>query len=368
MNKSLKIDGQLLYTTLLLGFFGIMIFLSASLGFLTRGISDFLSIALKQVFLAFLPGLVLMFFFAKKIPYESLRKYALYIFGAAIITNILIFVPHIGITHGGAARWLNLGPLSFQPSELLKIGAIIYCAAWLAMAREGVKTWMYGFLPVCAIISICGLLCLAQKDTDTFAVIAGSLVIMYFAAGAKWSHIITVMCIGLVAFAGVVAYRPYVMERIQTYLDPTQNGLAQSYQIQQSLIAVGSGEIVGRGFGQSVQKFNFLPEPVGDSIFAVASEEFGFIGSVFLVGLFMFFVMRGLKLARVIAKPFGSNLLVGITAYIFIQSFINIGAMIGILPLSGIPLPFVSQGGTALLLLFIEVGIMFNISQYAKSK
>ncbi|HUD03923.1 MAG TPA: putative peptidoglycan glycosyltransferase FtsW [Candidatus Paceibacterota bacterium] len=367
MNRALKIDAQLLYTALLLSFCGIMIFLSASLGFLTRGISEFTSVALKQVFLAFIPGIILMFVFAK-VPYEYLRKYALYIFGTAIILNVLIFVPHLGVLRGGATRWLNLGPLSFQPSEVLKIGAIIYCAAWFSAVKDKVKTWTYGFFPILAIIGVCGLLCLLQRDTDTFAVIAGSIAMIYFVAGAKWSHMVTVFCIGLVVFAGVVAYRPYVMERIKTYLDPSQNALSQSYQIQQSLIAVGSGEIIGRGFGQSIQKFNFLPVADGDSIFAVAAEEFGFLGSVFLVGLFMFFVIRIFKLARAIDKPFGSYLLVGIGGYIFIQAFVNIGAMVGLLPLSGIPLPFVSQGGTALLLLFVEVGILFNISKYAKLK
>ena len=367
MNKSLKIDPQLLSAALLLSFFGIMIFLSASLGFLTRGISDFTSTALRQVFLAFIPGIILMFIFAR-IPYEYFRRYALYIFATAIFLNIIVFIPHVGKMIGGATRWINLGPLSFQPSEILKIGAVIYCAAWLAMVKEGVKTWKYGFFPILAIIGVCGLLCLAQRDTDTFAVVAGSIAIMYFAAGAQWKHILTVIGIGLVTFIAVAIYRPYVLERIKTYIDPTQNSLTQSYQIQQSLIAVGSGEITGRGFGQSIQKFNFLPVAAGDSIFAVASEEFGFLGSAFLVGLFMFFVMRAFKLARAVDKPFGAYLLVGIAAYVFLQAFINIGAMIGLLPLSGIPLPFVSQGGTALLLLFIEVGVMFNISRYAKLK
>ena len=190
---------------------------------------------------------------------------------------------------------------------------------------------------------------------------------MYFSAGGKIKHIITLVVIGIVVLGSVALLRPYVMQRITTYLNPSENSLTESYQIQQSLIAVGSGGIAGRGFGQSVQKFGDLPEPIGDSIFAVEAEEFGFVGSVALIGLFMFFIMRALKIARSADRSFGSYLIVGIASYIFIQAFVNIGAMIGLLPLSGIPLPFVSQGGTALLLIFLEVGIIFKFPVFLRS-
>jgi len=367
MKTAYKIDRQLLVSTLVLSAVGILIFLSAALGFLERGTSYFSSIALKQIFFAFLPGLILMWIFSR-VEYQKWRPFALYFFLGSVVLNLLIFVPHLGLEYGGAIRWLNLGSLSFQPSELLKISSIMFFAAWLANIKSEVKTWRFGLIPTVVLIGIVATLCLLQKDTDTFFVIATSLFFMYFSAGGKLSHIATLAAIGVVVLVSVAFLRPYVMERVETYLNPSANSLTASYQIQQSLIAVGSGDITGRGFGQSIQKFGDLPEPVGDSIFAVAAEEFGFIGSVALLGLFMFFVMRALKIARAADKSFGSYLVVGISSYIFIQAFVNIGAMIGLLPLSGIPLPFVSQGGTALLLLFIEVGIIFNVSRFSTVK
>jgi len=362
-----KVDRQLLVATLVLSAVGIVIFLSAALGFLERSTSYFSSIALKQIFFAFIPGLFFLWFFSR-IDYHKLRSFALYLFLGAIFANFLLFVPHLGMEYDGAIRWLNLGAFSFQPSELLKIASIIYFAMWLSSVKEEVKTWRLGLLPVVTLIAIVATICLIQKDTDTFFIIAVSLFCMYFSAGAKFSHIAALVCLGVLLLTSVAFLRPYVMQRIETYFNPSANSLTASYQIQQSLIAVGSGGITGRGLGQSIQKFGDLPEPVGDSVFAVAAEEFGFIGSVALIALFMFFVMRALKIARDADKSFGSYMIIGIASYIFIQAFVNIGAMIGLLPLSGIPLPFISQGGTALVLLFIEVGIIFNVSRFVSVK
>jgi cell division protein FtsW len=367
MKTARKVDKQLLISTLVLSVVGVVIFLSAALGFLERGTSYFSSIALKQIFFAFIPGLFLMWLFSR-IDYRRLRPIALYFFLGAIVLNLLLFVPHLGFGYNGAIRWFNLPGFSFQPSELLKIGAILYFAMWLSDAKEEVKTWRFGLLPTVVLIGIVAALCLLQKDTDTFFIISASLFFMYFSAGGKFSHIAALVFFGILLLGSIALLRPYVMQRIETYFNPSANSLTASYQIQQSLIAVGSGGITGRGLGQSVQKFGDLPEPVGDSIFAVAAEEFGFVGSVTLLGLFMFFVMRALKVARAADRSFGSYLVVGIASYIFIQAFVNIGAMVGLLPLSGIPLPFVSQGGTALLLLFIEVGIIFNVSRFSSLK
>lgn len=367
MKTAGKIDKQLLVVTLVLSVVGIMIFLSAALGSLERGTSYFGSIVFKQLFFAFVPGVFLMFLFSR-LDYRRLRPLALYLFIGSVVLNLMLFIPHLGFGYNGAVRWFNLPGFSFQPSELLKIGAIVYFAAWLASAKDKVATWRFGFLPTIVVVGIAAVLCLLQKDTDTFLIIAASLFLMYFSAGAKKSHIATLCIAGVLLVGSVALLRPYVMQRLVTYFNSSENSLTDSYQIKQSLIAVGSGGLTGRGFGQSVQKFGTLPEPIGDSIFAVSAEEFGFIGSVVLVGLFTFFIMRALKIARAADRSFGSYLVVGITSYIFIQAFVNIGAMIGLLPLSGIPLPFVSQGGTALFFLGIEIGIIFNISRFSSAK
>lgn len=363
--RSQKIDRQLLISVLLLVGAGFLIFLSASLGLLARDSAHFSSIAFKQIFFGLIPGLVALFAFSH-INYLYWRRISFWFFIFAIFLNILIFIPGLGLTHGGATRWLLIGSVSFQVSEVLKIAAIIYFAAWLSMAKEKINDFRHGFLPLLIMLAIVAGLCLLQPDTDTLVVISSALIAMYLAGGGKWRHIGTLILIGILGLTILAFTRPYIMTRIQTFINPATQSLGSGYQIQQSLIAIGSGGITGRGFGQSIQKFNYLPEPVGDSIFAVAAEEFGFIGSTALILLYVFFAMRGLKVARAANHTFGGLLAVGIITFIMIQSFINIGAMVGVLPLSGIPLLFVSQGGTALLFVLAESGILLNISKFAK--
>jgi len=215
-------------------------------------------------------------------------------------------------------------------------------------------------------LGVTGILCLLQPDTDTYIVIATSLVAMFVAAGGKWKHIMSLVVVGVLGLTFLAFTRPYVMDRIKTFIDPSSVSQSSGYQIQQSLIAIGSGGLTGRGFGQSIQKFNYLPEPVGDSIFAVAAEEFGLIGMLVLLGLYVFFAMRSLKISLTAENQFGTLLAVGIVTFIVVQSFTNIGSMAGIMPLSGVPLLFVSQGGTALLFVLAESGILLNISRTAR--
>jgi cell division protein FtsW len=363
--KKARMDTQLLVSILLLVGAGFLIFLSASLGLLARDSVHFGSIAFKQIFFGLIPGLIALYVFSR-IDHIYWRKISFYLFILAIILNIIIFIPGFGLTHGGATRWLNIGSFTFQVSEALKIASIIYFAAWLSIAREKVVEFKRGFLPLLIILVIVGALCLSQPDTDTFIVIATSLVAMFIAAGGRWRYIFLLAVIGILGIGLLAFTRPYIKARIETFIDPSARGQTSGYQIQQSLIAIGSGGISGRGFGQSIQKFNYLPEPVGDSIFAVAAEEFGLIGSFALLGLYVFFAMRTLKIARAAHTSFGAFLAVGIITFIIVQSFVNIGAMVGVLPLSGIPLLFVSQGGTALLFVLAESGILLNISRSAR--
>jgi cell division protein FtsW len=364
MKKS-PVDKKLLISVLLLISSGFLIFLSASLGLLARDSANFGSIAFKQIFFGLLPGLVALYIFSK-FDYMKWKKIAFWLFVFSVFLNLIIFIPGVGLTHGGATRWLLIGSFSLQVSEVLKIAAIMYFAAWLSLVKEKVSTWQGGLAPLAVMLVITGVLCLIQPDTDTFIVISTSLTAMFLVAGGKWKHIAVLFLVGAIALTLLAYERPYIRARIATFLDPSAESLTSGYQIKQSLIAIGSGGITGRGFGQSIQKFNYLPEPVGDSIFAVAAEEFGFLGSITLIGLFIFFTLRTLKVAEKASNQFGSLLAVGIVTYIIIQSFVNIAAMVGVLPLSGIPLLFVSQGGTALLFVLAEVGILLNISRSAK--
>ena len=358
-------DTQLLVAILLLTVAGFLIFLSASLGLVARDSAHATSIALKQIFLGLIPGIVALYIFSR-IPILFWRKISFWLLAFAVLLNIAIFIPGLGISANGATRWLNLGPFTFQVSEVLKIAAIVYFASWISFMKNKAGEWKKGFLPLVIMLFVVGALLLAEPDTDTLLIIATSLVAMHMAAGGKWRHLGILALGGILCLALLAFTRPYVMARIQTFLDPSTKDQTSGYQIRQSLIAIGSGSITGRGFGQSIQKFNYLPEPVGDSIFAVAAEEFGLLGSFVLIGLYVFFSMRSLKIARGAHSQFAGLLAIGITTFIIIQSFVNIGAMVGVLPLSGIPLLFVSQGGTALLFVLAEAGMLLSISREAR--
>ncbi len=362
----IKVDIPFLISLIILVVAGFLIFSSASLGLLSKNTVKYANVAFNQTFFGLFLG-SLACLVTSKIPFHFYKKNAFFIFIIGIVLTLLVFVPGIGLSHGGAKRWVSFKLISFQPSELLKIAYIIYFAAWVARAKDKVKTISHGLLPFVLVTGIVGAVLLAQPDTDTFMVtVAGGLAI-FLAAGGRWRHMFLLGCIGLVGL-GVIAYtRPYVMSRITTFISPDKNAQGSGYQIQQSLIAVGSGGLYGRGFGQSIQKFNFLPEPIGDSIFAVSAEEFGFIGSTLLVLVFVFFALRGLKIAAATPDPFGRLLIVGIVILIISQAFINIGAMVGILPLSGITLPFVSHGGTSLFIALAEAGIILNISKTSRA-
>lgn len=366
MAKGLKVDKPFLIITSILIVVGFFIFSSASLGLLAKESSNYSSVAFSQTILGLCLGTVAMVI-ATKLDSKLWKDTAFWILLAAIALNIAVLFPSIGFAHGGARRWIELGGFSFQPSEFLKFAFIIYFAAWAAGAKDKMHTFMWGFLPLLILLGVCGGLLLLQPDTDTFMIIAVTGMAMFIAAGGRWRYVLMCIVAGIIGLALLAYTRPYVMQRIQTFINPTADALGASYQIQQSLIAIGSGGLFGKGFGQSVQKFTYLPEPVGDSIFAVAAEEFGFVGSVVLLAIFLLFATRGLKIASKVPSVFGRLTVTGIVIMIVAQAFVNIAAMLGVLPLSGITLPFVSHGGTSLFVTLFEVGVVLAISKTQKS-
>ncbi len=346
-------------------FLGIFIFASASLGVLAKNADVFYSIVANQLLLGLAGGLISFIIFSR-IPYRLWKKYALPFFVFSLIVTALVFTPNFGFEHGGAKRWIHVASISFQPGELLKLGLIIYVAAWFSWAKEKAGRIRYGVLPFIVLLAVAAAIMLKQPDTGTFIVMSMAAISVYFAAGASWKHLFLICVIGVLGFAMLIAFKPYLKDRLATFFNPTEDPLGTSYQIQQSLIAIGSGELFGRGLGQSVQKFSYLPEPVGDSVFAVIGEELGFVGGLTTVILFLLFAFRGLKIASRAPDAFGSYLAVGLIALITAQSFLNIASLIGIFPLTGIPLAFISHGGTALLFTLAEVGIVVNISSSSR--
>ncbi|MCR4310949.1 MAG: putative lipid II flippase FtsW [Candidatus Taylorbacteria bacterium] len=365
MARGKTVDSLFLTIVVILLGVGMLIFISASLGLLAHATgATFSSVVLKQILAVGLGCLIA--YGASKIRYTFWRKWSFFIFLASVLVTLLVFVPHIGLEFGGGRRWIGIGPLSFQPSEFLKIGFVMYCAAWLSSVRDRVTTLKKGLLPVLAMLAVAGAILLKQPDTDTFVSIFLAGMGMFVVAGGKFRHLFVVVLFAALAFAGLVFMRPYLMERITTFLDPAADPLGSGYQIQQSLIAVGSGELFGRGFGQSIQKFSYLPEPIGDSIFAVAAEEFGFVGGVSLIFLFLLFTLRSFKIASKAPDSFGGLLTVGIVILIVAGSFMNIASMLGLMPLSGLPLLFVSHGGSAMFFALFQIGIILNVSKFRR--
>jgi cell division protein FtsW len=359
------VDRILLSITVVLMTVGFLIFSSASLGLLAREGARFSSVAFSQVIFGIVGGSIAMFF-ASQIHYRNWRKYAFYIFILTILLTLLVFAPGLGMSHGGANRWLDLGPFTVQPSEFLKIGFIIYMATYLSGVQKTIKTFRGGTIPFVIITAIAGTVLLIQPDTDTFLIMAASATAMFITAGGRWRDVLMFTLAGAVLLTLLAFTRPYIMDRFTSFMDPELDPQGSGYQVKQSLIAVGSGGVTGRGFGQSIQKFEYLPEPIGDSIFAVFAEEFGFIGSFLLILLFTFFCFRGYKIATHATDVFGMLLVVGFVTLIVTQAFLNIASMLALAPIMGLPLPFISHGGTALMSLLISVGIILNVSKYQK--
>jgi cell division protein FtsW len=361
--KPKSVDTLLLTIITLLVAGGFLIFSSASLGLMARGGANFSSVASSQFMFGVIGGAIALFL-ASNIHYRHFRKYAFYIFLLSLLVTLAVFIPGLGMTHAGATRWLDLGFTTVQPSEFLKLGFVIYLATWLSGVHNKVDNWKYGLFPFIGIVGVVGIVMLLQPDTDTFLIMAFSGMAMFLSSGARWRDIGIIMLGGILVLAVVAMGRPYIMDRFTTFLDPGADPLGSGYQIQQSLIAVGSGGIAGRGFGQSIQKFEYLPEPIGDSIFAVYAEEFGFIGTTLLIIAFVILTLRGYKIATEASDIFGTLLVVGFMTIIIVQAFLNIAAMVGLVPLSGLPLPFISHGGTALMATLASLGIILNVSKY----
>ena len=357
-----KIDKVFLVLTILLILAGLFIFMSASFGLFARKGFSLQDLFFDQFVLGILLGSVVLVG-AAIFPLKHLRTYALHIFIASIFATLLVFVPGVGFSHGGAHRWIIIGGVSFQPSEVLKLGTIIYFAALLPLFMSKIKNLKYSLGVFLGVLAVPAAVLLTEPDTGTLAVLFAALLAMLIASGAKLRHFFLLVIIGVLAIGVLAMVKPYVKERVLTFFDPARDAQGASYQIQKSLLAIGSGGVTGRGFGQSIQKFSSLPEPTGDSIFAVAGEEFGFIGGSFIILLFLLFGIRGLQIARRTPDAFSGLLAVGIVILIVSQSFANIAAMLGLIPLTGVPLVFVSHGGSALLFAFLEIGILLNISK-----
>lgn len=359
-------DRKLLFAIGGLLIIGIIMIASAGISYSRARFDDPYYFFKHQLLFGILPGLFI-FYITQKIDYRFWKKISLLFFIASIICLILVFVPGFESRIYGASRWLRLGIFSFQPSEMLKLSIILYLSAWLESRSAKIKDFYEGLVPFVVIMGLVSFLLVKQPDIGTLGVIIAIAASIYFASGGKLYHLFLLGIGGSMALLVLVKLEAYRMNRFLVFLRPELDPRGIGYQINQALLAIGSGGIFGVGLGHSLQKFNYLPEPVGDSIFAIIGEELGLIGCAVLIFLFIFLASRGLRIAKKAPDKFSQLVSVGIVSWIIFQAFVNMAAISGLMPLTGIPLPFISYGGTSLIFLMAASGILLNISKHANN-
>lgn len=376
--KKRKPDFVILAVTLFLVAIGFLILDSVSVFLAERSSHQPSYFLLHQAGLGM--GIGLLFgLIAFRISPEKLKKLSLPLLLSNILLISLVFLPPLGWEAGGAIRWLKIGGFTFQPSEFLKITFPLYLAAWLSSRQKkgksslakngsslkGRDSWQ-NFLPFLIILGVISALLLFQPDMGTLGVIAGVAVLMYFVARTPLWHNLLILLLIILAFGLLIRFSPYRFERLLVFFNPETDPMGAGYQVKQALIAVGSGGIGGRGLGLSQQKFGFLPQPLSDSIFAIFAEETGFLGSFLLIALFGILFWQGIKIAKKTPDTFLALLAFGLTLQLTLQALVNICVLIGLLPLTGMPLPFISYGGSHLATELTAVGILLNISRFKR--
>jgi len=355
-----KIDYIFLFAVLALSAIGLIMILSASP---TMGLKlgDSFFFIKRHLFYLTLGFLALYFGF--RIDLEHLKKWAGLIFAISIVLLISIYIPGVGRKVLGASRWIDLGILSFQPSELMKFSTVLFLAVILTNRREQIKDFLAGLLPPLVLTGMVAVLIIRQPDLGTALTIAAAAFIMLFIAGAQLWHLGLMGGVGVLGIAVLSIFSAYRMQRLLAYLDPWKDPQGIGFQIIQSLLAVGSGGLFGLGLGASRQKFFYLPQQFTDFIFAILGEELGLVGGLGVVILFIVLAGQGFRIALSTTDRFKSLLAAGLVSWITLQALINIAVVLGIIPTTGIPLPFISYGGTATIVNLFAVGVILNISK-----
>lgn len=316
--------------------------------------------------LAYLALGIFLFWTFSRFNYHKWKKYAVICLIASVILLCLVFIPGVAAGHGSARSWIDIFGFSFQPSEFVKIFFLIYLAAWLDRKRDFSKHGE-GLTPFLIVLGLISLLMIMQPDIGTLSIIALSSLAVYFVGGGRIISITGMILVSIIILFVLVKVNSYQMDRFKCMMNSDYNTDKECYQLNQSLIAVGSGGFWGRGLGQSRQKFMYLPEVSSDSIFAILAEEVGFIFSTALIVLYLLLFYRGILVAKYAPDMFGRILAAGIVSWIIIQTFLNIGGIMGLIPMTGVPLPLVSHGGSSLISVLIALGILVNISKHTIS-
>ncbi|WP_412975358.1 stage V sporulation protein E [Ornithinibacillus sp. 179-J 7C1 HS] len=357
-------DYFLFSVIILLLIIGIVMVYSSSYIWAEYKYADSLYFVKRQLLFAGV-GVAGMFFFMY-IPYSNWAKYSKIILLVCFILLLLVLIPGVGLVRGGAQSWIGVGAFSIQPSEFMKLGLIIFLSVYLSVNQKYITSFKKGFFPALILVFTSFGLIMLQPDLGTGMVLVLTCMIMIFVAGARISHFVGLAILGLVGFALLIISAPYRISRITAFLNPWEDPLGDGFQIIQSLYAIGPGGLMGVGLGNSLQKYFYLPEPQTDFIFAILGEELGFIGGSILLLLFVLLFWRGIRVAIEAPDAFGRFLALGIVSMLVVQVMINISVVIGLIPVTGITLPFLSYGGSSLTLTLCSVGILLNISKSSR--
>lgn len=302
-------------------------------------------------------------FITSKIPSAAYRKLVYPLLAIALVGMTVVLIPHIGVVRGGARRWLSLGPLGWQPSEVAKFALVLYLAHSLSKRGEQVKEFVMGVAPHCVVAGMIAALSLLEPDFGTAALCSTVLMLMLFAGGARLWHLGGMIAVGAPLVYAVMTHSEYRLRRLMAFLDPNCDPLGDCFQLRQSFIAFGSGQFFGRGLGMSGQKRGFLPAAHTDFIFSVVGEELGLIGATVVIGLFAVVAARGFRIALRHTDPFASLLGFGLTSALMVQGLINVAVVLGCLPTKGLTLPFLSYGGSAMTIVMAEVGVLLALAR-----
>lgn len=357
LHKVNKPDYWLIGTIVPLSIFGLLMVYNSSVAMAIRDFGNqyyYLQEQAKWLGI----GLIIFFIFSL-IDYRLWKRIAFPVMIVTIILLCIVLIPGIGIQALGAKRWINLGFFVLQPAEFAKLSLIIYLSAWFSGKGQRLLSFLM-------LIGVFVGLIMLEPDLGTAMIIILTSIAMFFYSGAALRQFLFILPIIGIGATSLALFSPYRFKRLLTFFNPQHDPLGASYHIRQAIIAIGSGGLFGLGLGQSRQKYEYLPEANTDSIFAIIGEELGFIGSVALILVYLYILWRGFRIARRIEDPFGRNLALGITTWIGIQMFINISAMVALIPLTGVPLPFISYGGSSLIIMFAACGILVNISRFVR--
>ncbi|MDX8364972.1 stage V sporulation protein E [Cytobacillus sp. IB215665] len=357
-------DFILILVTLSLLAVGLIMVYSASAIWAEYKFNDSFFFAKRQLLFAGI-GVIAMFFLMS-IDYWTWRSWAKVILIFCFLLLIVVLIPGIGVERNGSQSWIGVGAFSIQPSEFTKLAMIAFLAKFLSENQKDITSFKRGLLPSLTLVFSAFALIMLQPDLGTGTVMLGTCIVIIYVAGARISHFVWLGMLGIAGFAGLIISAPYRMNRITSFIDPWQDPQGTGFQIIQSLYAIGPGGLFGLGLGQSRQKFFYLPEPQTDFIFAIISEELGFIGASFVILLFSLLLWRGIRIALGAPDLFGSFLAIGIISMIAIQVIINIGVVTGLMPVTGITLPFLSYGGSSLTLMLMAIGVLLNVSKHSR--